>query len=141
MLRALAATLAAASVIMSVVVPSASAAGGVDCPPMLITCEIEVENPGDPGTNPEDPPVVNVNDGQCVTHMGNTVPCWHDQWGWFNASDSCYYKYRDPQPPGTDAVWEGHYPEGAIYDVSCVEPLWGPGTNGGWTWLPGPPDG
>jgi len=140
-LRAVASALAAGMVLMAVATPPASAAGGVQCPPTIINCEIAVENPGGPGANPEDPPVVNVGDGQCVTWKGNIVPCWNDQWGWFNASDSCYYKYREPQPPANDIVWEGHYPDGAVYDVSCVEPMGAPGSNGGWTWLPSPPPG
>jgi len=140
-LRAVASALAAGMVLMAVATPPASAAGGVQCPPTIINCEIAVENPGGPGANPEDPPVVNVGDGQCVTWKGNIVPCWNDQWGWFNASDSCYYKYREPQPPANDIVWEGHYPEGAVYDVSCAEPMGAPGSNGGWTWLPSSPPG
>ena len=136
-----AAALAMSAASVAFVAAPASASGGVECPPTIIICEIEVENPGVPGTNPEDPPVVNVGAGQCVTHRGNVVPCWHDQWGWFNASDSCYYKYRDPQPPGTDPIWAGNYPQGAVYDVSCAEPLLAPGSNGGWRWLPGPPPG
>ena len=119
----------------------AGAAGGVTCPPPLIICEVEVEDPGDPAQPPADPPVVDVGSGQCVTFRGNVVPCWDDLWGWFNASDSCYYRLTEPPPPGSDAVWEGHYPDGAIYDVTCAEPLRAPGTNGGWTWLPSPPPG
>jgi len=140
-LRAVASALAAGMVLIAVATQPASAAGGVECPPTIINCEIAVENPGGPGANPEDPPVVNVGDGQCVTWKGNIVPCWNDQWGWFNASDSCYYKYREPQPPANDIVWEGHYPEGAVYDVSCAEPMGAPGSNGGWTWLPSSPPG
>lgn len=143
MLRAVAAALTACATLVAVAVVAvpASAAGGVECPPTIVNCEIEVENPGDPGTGPGVTPIANPGAGQCVTFRGNVVPCWHDRWGWFNSSDSCYYRFRDPQPPSTDSVWEGHFPEGAIYDVSCAEPLNVPGTNGGWTWLPGPPPG
>lgn len=124
--------------------PSASGVvtgGGVVCPPTVTICFVDVEDPGNPGTQPEDPPVTNVGTGQCVTFKGNVVPCWNDGWGWFNASDSCYYKVRDPQPPADDEIWAGHYPDGAVYVVTCAEPLNAPGTNGGWIWLPGPPTG
>lgn len=121
--------------------PPAVAAGGVTCPPPLIICEVEVEDPGDPANPPDEPPATQVGDGQCVTFRGGVVPCWRAGVGWFNASDSCYYQVREPPPPGTDPVWEGNYPDGAIYDVSCAEPLLAPGTNGGWTWLPSPPPG
>ncbi|WP_199421647.1 hypothetical protein [Actinotalea solisilvae] len=141
MLRTIAAGFALVAALMVVVAAPASGAAPVECPPTIINCEIEVENPGKPGTGPGDAPGVSAGAGQCVTFRGSIVPCWHDQWGWFNASDSCYYRVRDPQPAGTDAVWEGHYPDGAIYDVSCAEPLLAPGTNGGWTWLPAPPAG
>ncbi|KGM03928.1 ATP synthase [Cellulomonas cellasea DSM 20118] len=69
---------------------------------------------------------------------GETVPC-RSAFGWFNDSDDCYYGLLDPQPPGDDPLWQGNYPSGAMYQVSCTGPL--PGTNGGWTWLPTPPPG
>lgn len=140
MLRRLA-LLSCAVVLLVLPAAAAHAAGEVTCPPPLIICEVEVDDPGDPGSPPDDPPATQVGDGQCVTFRGNVVPCWRAGAGWFNASDSCYYQVLEPQPPGDDPVWEGNHPDGAIYDVSCPEPLLAPGTNGGWTWLPSPPPG
>jgi hypothetical protein len=140
-LRGLASCLAVTASLIVTVASPALAAPGVECPPTIISCEIEAETPGTPGNSGPKAPTQPVSDGQCRTATGNVVPCWNDEWGWFNASDSCYYKFREPQPPGTDPVWEGNFPAGAVYDVSCADPLGAPGSNGGWTWLPGPPAG
>jgi hypothetical protein len=131
----------ASSLVLLLPAARATAAGEVNCPPIVTICTVQVENPGNPSANPQDPPVVNVSDGQCVTFKGSVVPCWTASFGWFNSTDSCYYKNREPQPPSDDLAWDGHYPDGAIYVVSCAESLNAPGTNGGWAWLPGPPDG
>ena len=130
----------AAAVLVAAATPSL-AAGGVDCNPLEPTCTVNVQDPGGPGSNPSDPPTNSPGPGECVTFKGTVVPCWDDQFGWFNPKDSCYYKYLEPQPADDETIWQGHYPEGAIYVVTCAEPLGGPGTNGGWTWLPDSPDG
>lgn len=131
----------AAPAVLSPIATLSAAAGAVDCPPIVTICTVQAAHPGGPGAAPQNPPVVNVSNGQCVTFTGRVVPCWVDAFGWFNATDSCYYKHRDPQPPSDDLAWDGHYPTGAIYVVSCAESLGGPGTNGGWAWLAGPPPG
>ncbi|KGM11876.1 ATP/GTP-binding protein [Cellulomonas carbonis] len=74
-----------------------------------------------------------------IDRTSEVVPCHLDDFGWFNAADACYYSMLDPQPPSTDAAWQGRYPEGAVYRVICVDRV--PGTNGGWAWLPTPPPG
>ena len=114
--------------------------GAVQCPPDLPSCIVTVQTPATPGHDPST--VIPASAGQrtCVVQgSGDSVPCFDAQWGWFSNQDSCYYLLRNPQPPPTDAVWEGHYPSGAVYLTTCMGYL--PGTNGGWGWLPSPPDG
>ncbi|MCB2177822.1 MAG: hypothetical protein KQH57_18585 [Actinomycetales bacterium] len=87
-------------------------------------------------------PVSNTGERICwLPYAGEAVPCHDPAWGWFSDADACYYLLRDPQPPATEAVWGGHFPDGAVYLVTCLDPLHAPGTNGGWTWLPSPPPG
>ncbi|GEA89058.1 hypothetical protein [Cellulomonas cellasea] len=111
------------------------------CPPTVPTCTVSVERPGTPSAPVAvDAPAPGApGDRVCVVDLtGETVPC-RSAFGWFNDSDDCYYGLLDPQPPGDDPLWQGNYPSGAMYQVSCTGPL--PGTNGGWTWLPTPPPG
>lgn len=121
---------------------SAGAAPSVDCPPSTEICWVEAEKPVGPAPAPGEPGNVPAGSGgerACVVDLtGETVPC-RNAFGWFNDSDDCYYGLLDPQPPGDDPLWQGNYPNGAMYQVSCTGPL--PGTNGGWTWLPTPPPG
>ena len=69
---------------------------------------------------------------------GQVVDCYDSTFGWFNPTDACYYKLVEPQPPATDPAWEGHYPNGAIYDIVCPGII---GTGGGWGWSATPPPG
>jgi hypothetical protein len=130
---ALAAVLAAAS--------GAIADGPVQCTPGTQFCFVDVSNPGGPGTQP--PTSADGSTGGervCVIdRTGEVVPCFDDIWGWFNSSDACYYALYKPQPPASEQVWDGHYPDGAVYLVTCMDRI--PGTTGGWTWLPTPPPG
>ena len=117
----------------------------VICPPGSPVCWIEVDDPGQPAP----PPPVGGGPGtstggtrQCIIdRTGVVVPCFRELWGWFNDRDDCYYQLVEPQPDAVNSAWEGNYPDGAIYAVTCPDPLNAPGTNGGWTWLPSPPDG
>jgi hypothetical protein len=122
---------------------AANAAAGVDCPPMLITCTVAVVSPGTPAATGGAPAAPAPHTGpMCVIPgTGNTIPCYDDRFGWFNSSDACYYRQRTPQPPANDPAWEGHFPDGAIYVVTCLVPDGTNGTHGGWTWLPTPPPG
>lgn len=136
--------LGACAAMLLVSIASGPAAGDTpDCPPDREWCSISVTAPGSAGSS---------NDGQrasfgstgganlCVIDVtGWVVPCHDDTWGWFSNVDDCYYLMRDPQPPAEESVWEGHYPDGAIYMVTCLAPL--PGSNTGWTWLASPPPG
>lgn len=121
--------------------PVAFAAGEVDCPPGSPVCVITVDQPGQPGTpGTPDPGQPDVAGRRCLeSATGDEVPCHDNIWGWFNDADECYYRPWLPPPPPTEAVWQGHYPDGAIYGVSCLAVI--PGTGGGWTWLPTPPPG
>ena len=56
---------------------------------------------------------------ECRTSSGR-VPCHDPDYGWFNQADGCYYRKADPQPPSSDPVWEGHFPDGAIYLATCL---------------------
>jgi len=126
---------------------AAFAGGPVECPPLLPTCYVEVEGPGDPGT-PADPPgggsgSSGGSERKCIFDWGpnferKEVPCYDDFFGWFNDESSCYWKLTDSQPPD-DVTWEGHYPDGAIYDVYC--PVVFPGSEGGRAWRATPPPG
>ncbi|MDO8119710.1 hypothetical protein Q6346_00105 [Isoptericola sp. b490] len=75
----------------------------------------------------------------CQNHEGAQVPCYDETFGWFNDQDRCYWRLLSPQPDGSNPIWEGNYPDGAIYSVTC-----GPfpaGSGGGWAWSPTPPPG
>jgi len=116
---------------------------GVACPPGGKVCFVDVETPGKPAQAPDQTgPVSPGGTRVCaIKETGHTVDCFIPDFGWFNAQHGDYYKLQDPQPPGTDPIWEGHFPDGAIYLVTGAVPLNAPGTNGGWTWLASPPDG
>jgi len=104
-------------------------------------CTISIESPSTPGTQP-----VSGGDGrsgggerQCAEY-GVPVPCSSETSGTYSDDLQCYLRLRDPQPPPDSPLWEGNYPEGAVYQ--CSSALSYPGTiGGGPVWLPGPPDG
>lgn len=116
----------------------ASAGGGVNCIPGTQVCMVEVDTPGTPGSTAPDP-AESTTERVCKNDAGDVVRCHHDAWSWFNDADDCYYRLWEPPPPPTEAVWEARYPDGAIYEVTCLALV--PGTGGGWTWLPTPPPG
>jgi hypothetical protein len=74
-----------------------------------------------------------------VPATGEQIPCFDDSWGWWDDASSCYWKLLDPQPPDS-VTWEGHYPDGAVYEVLCL-PLYPLSSNGGWAWRATPPPG
>lgn len=134
----------ACAVMLVVSMASAPAAGDTpNCPPDREWCSISVTRPGSEGSSNGGQPAGSGSTGGatlCVIDVtGWIVPCHDDIWGWFSNVDDCYYRVRDPQPPAEESVWAGHYPDGAIYMVTCLAPL--PGSNIGWTWLPSPPPG
>ena len=114
--------------------------GGVVCPPTMDYCLVQAHDPGSAGTT-EHTKTVPATAGKPVCRnqfTGQVVDCYDSTFGWFNPTDACYYKLLEPQPPGTDPVWEGHYPNGAIYDIVCPGVI---GTGGGWGWSANPPPG
>ena len=71
---------------------------------------------------------------------GVPIPCSSEAFGNYSNHLQCYLHLRDPQPPPDSPLWEGNYPEGAVYQ--CLSAFSYPGTiAGGSVWLPGPPDG
>ncbi len=87
---------------------------------------------GDPGTDAGSPP-------QCAEY-GESVPCSDPVRGSYSNDLQCYLRPMSPQPPPDSPLWEGNYPDGAIYNCSAAGSF--PGTSGGGAvWLPGPPDG
>lgn len=125
-----------------VIAASGTSPGGpVECVPGTQVCYVRVTQPGQDATQRPNTNAGGSGESRVctVSSTGEPTPCFSENWGWFNSADDCYYRLYEPQPPGTDAVWEGNYPNGAIYLVSCTGFI--PGTNGGWTWLPAPPAG
>lgn len=121
--------------------PTANAAGEVDCAPGTQVCVIRVEQPGAPGApGTPDPGGSDVIERRClVSGTGRDVPCHSDIWGWFNDGDDCYWRRVEPQPPMTDVIWDGHFPNGAVYSVACAPTH--PGGVDGWEWAPADPPG
>ena len=60
------------------------------------------------------------------------------EFGVWSNTDGCYYELLNPQPPASDPLWEGHYPDGAIYQWVCFGYQ---GTGGGTGWRATPPAG
>lgn len=122
--------------------PRGPAEADVTCPPNQEWCTVTVEDPGQPGTSTPPGSGSGGSDARVcrVPRTGAVFPCYEPLWGWFSNADGCYYARLDPQPSADEAVWDGRFPEGAVYEVTCMDRV-SPGTNGGWTWLPTPPEG
>jgi hypothetical protein len=104
-------------------------------------CQITIGAPSPPGTQPVRGGGGSSGGGerQCAEY-GVPVPCSTQTFGTYSNDLQCYLRLRDPQPPPDSPLWEGNYPEGAVY--SCSSAFSYPGTiGGGPVWLPGPPDG
>lgn len=132
----------AAVAMLTLLLSSAPAfgAGEVTCPPGTPVCVIKVEQPGDPGGSDAPAPGAEVVERRCtVSATGREVPCHSDVWGWFSDADDCYWRRVEPQPPMTDAIWGGHYPDGAVYSVACAPTH--PGGSDGWVWAATEPPG
>jgi hypothetical protein len=109
----------------------------VVCNPRTGVCYVVASTPGAADDGGSDATPAGKGKSGCVGPEGE-VPCHDPEFGWFNPVDGCYYKKLDPQPPGTDPVWEGHFPSGAIYVTTCLGVT---GTGGGLVWRAGPPPG
>lgn len=115
---------------------------GVVCDPITHICTVRIQHGSHGGGKGSGGGGVGF--GSAVCKLGSeTVPCYDPNFGWWNASDHCYYKALTP-PPRTPAeaaayglAW--HPPgDGAYYWSTCPGGL---GTGGGATWLATPPPG
>ena len=68
--------------------------------------------------------------------FGVPSPCFSQLFGTWSNALQCYLRLVDPPPAPTDPLWEGHYPQGAVWECTRAGVR---GTGGGWVWLPGPP--
>ena len=102
-------------------------------------CTITITPPApSPGAAPVSKGGNGGGERQCV-EGGAPVPCSSPS-GTYSNDLQCYLRPMSPQPPPDSPLWEGNYPEGAVYNCSAAGSL--PGTvGGGSVWLPGPPDG
>jgi hypothetical protein len=119
---------------------AAPAGDPVICPPSSPFCIVSAEAagaPAPPSRRVEPSGRRNSASDECRTPGGIATPCYSEAFGTFNASDGCYYRRLDPQPPPTDAIWAEHGQRDAVYQATCVG-LAG-GTGGGWVWLATPP--
>jgi hypothetical protein len=66
------------------------------------------------------------------------VPCSDDLFGSWSNSLQCYLARVEPQPDPSSPLWEGNYPNGAVYRCNSYDT--GPFSKGFTLWLPGPPD-
>ena len=129
-------------VVAAVPLASPAAAGDPTCEvvnPLTGKCDITIPVP--PSGSGTVVPVGNPNSGGTPScqRFGVPVPCSDPTFGWWSNSLQCYVMQSRPQPPANSSLWEGHYPDGAIYD--CVDPVPGPYSGGGTFWLGGPPPG
>ncbi len=70
---------------------------------------------------------------------GVSIPCSSEAFGTYSNDLQCYLRPMSPQPPPDSPLWQGNYPDGAVYNCSAAGSF--PGTSGGGAvWLPGPPD-
>jgi hypothetical protein len=108
----------------------AAADGSGSCPKEILWCTVSGGNPGNPGGvgDPVDPGDGGGDNG-CSYH-GSAVACYKPGLGYYNSSDSCYYRREDPQPPAGDERWNGKTPaDGAFYFITCYDgpAPWGSG--------------
>lgn len=108
-------------------------------------CRIEVvlqEHPGNVTPRGTTKPIANSAPTECsysTAAKGKvSVPCRDSGSGWWSQSRECYYKQvsEDPAAP----VWEGRYPDGAVYDIYCPDVV-GFGTSFYRAWMATPPPG
>lgn len=108
-------------------------------------CTIEVileEHPGNETSGGTTKPVRNSAPTECsysTDAKGRVVvPCRDDTSGWWSQADECYYKQVSEDP--TSPIWQGRYPDGAIYDTYCPGVV-GFGTSFYRAWRAAPPPG
>jgi hypothetical protein len=103
-------------------------------------CTITIARPAPtPATQPVGNPGAGGGAPTCAEY-GVPISCSSEAFGTYSNDLQCYLQLRNPQPPPDSPLWEGNYPEGAVYQ--CSSALSYPGTiGGGSVWLPGPLDG
>ncbi len=122
---------------------ASAARGNVVCPPVTEYCIVGAESQGTPSvTHRPTHTSVAPRTPRCripanVLDAGTPEPCT-SEFGVWNNADGCYYQLATPQPPASDPAWEGHYPAGAIYHLTCFGYI---GTGGGDGWFATPPAG
>ncbi len=99
------------------------------------TCTIEIPaGPQGPVAQPVSDAGPSRGRGPSCVHLGQEVPCSDPLFGAWSNDNQCYIRRSDPQPPPSSPLWQGRYPDGAIYD--CLDPSSGPYSNGARFWLP-----
>lgn len=103
-------------------------------------CTITIRPPGPPPVaQPVSVPGTGDGGAPTCAEYGVPVPCSSPTFGTYSNDLQCYLQRRDPQPPPDSPLWEGNFPQGAVY--RCLSALSYPGTiAGGSVWLPGPPE-
>lgn len=109
-----------AIVLLTALTPAAANASGPTCEkpnPRTGLCSIEIPVPGpDPGDGSSGPGSSGGSTGpKCTKFGGIAVPCSDPGYGVWSNSLGCYLNKISPQPAPDDELWEGHYPEGAVY--------------------------
>jgi hypothetical protein len=67
------------------------------------------------------------------------VPCSDPTYGRWSPDRSAYCRPLSPQPPPDHPGWEGHYPDGAVYEC-ILGPAYQGSLRVGTYWAPGPPE-
>ena len=135
--------------VMALLLGASQARADTDCPPGVVDCDVTSEGsttptPGNSGTNGGGGGGGDT--AATCTMNGETIPCYRDDLGWWNATDKCYWELADPQPTADSPVWvletagapaDWEPGDGAFYNVSCPgQPL-----AGGTIWRQDPPPG
>ncbi|MEU5721227.1 hypothetical protein ABZ783_05320 [Micromonospora sp. NPDC047738] len=80
--------------------PARAAGPGGGCPPGQNDCNVWDDDPGVPGPGGGGNTGGGGNGGGTAPKCqwnGRAIPCYHDELGWFNNADGCYYKLAEPQ--------------------------------------------
>lgn len=151
MLRVWGALLAACCIVLGLGAVSASASDPVSCPPPSAPnprtgqCFLAVVTPPGPGTGTGTGGGSGGGNGggdsnaaaaPCLND-GMPIPCT-DSSGYWSNDQQCYVGKPMKDYPASDPAWEGHYPDGALYQ--CFYPFF-TGFAGNVFWAAAPPAG
>jgi hypothetical protein len=102
-------------------------------------CVVRIKPPAAPDIEPIGSTGAGGNGEPVCAEYGEPVACSSSTFGTYSNELQCYLQVLSPQPPPDSPLWQGHYPEGAVYN--CLAAFSYPGTiAGGAVWLPGPPE-